>query len=266
MANQKYQKSPDFAGVKDKHRLYELSVQDTEASIELIDTIYKRSRKRLPRSLREDFCGTAKLCADWARQGPRREATGLDIDARTLAWASKNNIGILRPQTKKRVQLIETDVLDYRGEGFDVAVAFNFSYFVFKTRSTLKTYFENVRRSLKEDGLFLIDVFGGPDTQFIMKEETEHNGFVYIWDQSSFNPVNNHIVCQIHYRLEDGTQIRKAFTYDWRLWSIQELREILEESGFTRCVVWWDCDDDILRPTESTKNLIAWVAYIAAWK
>ena len=255
-----------LASSADKHRLYERSVQDTEASIELIDSIFKRNRNRAPRSLREDFCGTAKLCADWVKAGPRRTAVGLDIDARTLAWAVKNNITPLGTRKMRRVTVIENDVLNYTGKIFDVAVAFNFSYFVFKKRPLLKKYFENVFQSLNNDGLFLLDVYGGPDAQFVLKEETQHDGFVYIWDQSSFDPVNNHIICHIHYRLEDGSRMRRAFTYDWRLWSIPELRDLLEESGFQKIVVWWDGEDDILRPTTNTRNLVSWVAYLAAWR
>ena len=100
----------------------------------------------------------------------------------------------------------------------------------------------------------------------MMEEETERDGFTYVWDQESVDPINNHIVCNIHYRFPDNSELTKAFVYDWRIWSIPELRDILEEIGFRKTTVWWDCEDDVLRPKEAVENLISWVAYLAAWK
>jgi hypothetical protein len=99
-----------------------------------------------------------------------------------------------------------------------------------------------------------------------MEEETEYDDYTYVWDQASFDPINNHIVCHIHFRFSDGSALEKAFTYDWRIWSIPELRDILEEVGFKNVVTWWDCDDDIIRPKTAVENLISWVAYLAAWR
>jgi cyclopropane fatty-acyl-phospholipid synthase-like methyltransferase len=151
-------------------------------------------------------------------------------------------------------------------EGFDAIVAFNFSYWVFKERATLKQYFQNAFESLDPRGLFLLDVYGGPDSQFVMEEETEHEGFTYVWDQASVDPINNHIICHIHYRFPDRREMTGAFTYDWRIWSIPELRDLLEEVGFKRVTAWWDCEDDVVRPKKSVENLISWVAYLAAWR
>ena len=47
---------------------------------------------------------------------------------------------------------------------FDIALALNFSYQVFKHRSTMLRYFRGVRESLSADGIFVLDLFGGPDS------------------------------------------------------------------------------------------------------
>ena len=75
-----------------------------------------------------------------------------------------------------------------------------------------------------------------------------------------------HIICHIHFRFPDGSQLEEAFTYDWRIWSMPELRDILKEVGFKKIVAWWDCEDDIIRPRKEVENLVSWVAYLAAWK
>ena len=95
----------------DPHTLYELAVQDADATVDFIDSVFDDEYGREPVSLREDFCGTAKLCAEWVKRGRKRTAVGLDIDAPTLAWGKRNNIAPLSRDEKRRVELIKRDVL-----------------------------------------------------------------------------------------------------------------------------------------------------------
>jgi SAM-dependent methyltransferase len=255
------------AKTADRHRLYELSVQDTEVTIELIDTIFAHRSSRAARSLREDFCGTAQLCVDWILSDPARTAAGLDIDRPTLDWAKEHNVPRLGADVG-RLTLLERDVLEGTpGDAFDVVCAFNFSYFAFQERASLLAYFSAVNRDLAAGGVLLLDLHGGPDAQFTLKEATEFDGFDYVWEQASFDPISNRTICHIHFRFDDGTVLDKAFTYDWRVWSIPELREILTEAGFARSDVWWEGqDEDEHHPAETAENLEAWLSYIAAWK
>lgn len=216
-------------------------------------------------TLREDFCGTAKLCADWVRSDPKRKAVGVDIDPPTLAWAQKHNIDPLGPAAK-RVRLALSDVRKGTRQRFDTIAAFNFSYWIFRERAVLKAYFEKARQALKENGLFIIDLHGGPDAQYVLEEETDLDGFSYVWDQESFDPINNRVQCAIHFCFPDGSKIERAFTYDWRVWSLPELRDLLLEVGFSRVDAWWDGLDDVVRPCDSAENLISWIAYLCAWR
>ena len=249
----------------DPLRLYEESVQNTESSIELIDRVFEHEGKSTPLKLREDFCGTARLCCDWVRSHKDRVAVGVDIDNWTINWAKKNNIELLG-ESKGRVTLLEQDVLNPIPEPSDVIVAFNFSYWVFQRREVLKSYFGSVLKSLEPGGVFIIDMHGGPDSQFILEEETEHDNFIYVWDQESFDPINNHVICHIHFRFFDDTELKRAFSYDWRIWSMPELRELLKEVGFSKVDSWWDDDDDVIRPRESAENLVSWIGYLVAWR
>jgi SAM-dependent methyltransferase len=252
------------AAMADKHKLYELSVQNAEGSVEIIDDMFAaRHNDRKAIRLREDFCGTAKLCASWVESDPERTALGIDLDRETLDWGREHNIGPLG-EDSARVTLIEGDVLEENKEQVDVIAAFNFSYWVFHEREVLRRYFINAKKSLAEGGILVLDLHGGPDSQFAMEEETEYEGFSYVWDQESFDPINNRTVCHIHFKFPDGTSIKTAFTYDWRMWSLPELRDLLVEVGFKKVDVWWDGEDDIVRPETSVENLISWIAYITA--
>ncbi len=51
-------------------------------------------------------------------------------------------------------------------------------------------------------------------------------------------------IFQIHFK-DKGPNGRtrkhnNMFTYDWRMWSIQELRELMQETGFRKTHVYWE--------------------------
>jgi hypothetical protein len=96
--------------------------------------------------------------------------------------------------------------------------------------------------------------------------------FTYIWDQQSYNPITGELTCKIHFAFPDGSRIRDAFTYHWRLWGLKEIREMLDEAGFARTTVYWEGDDDdgggnsIFTPSERGEACASWVCYITAEK
>ena len=55
----------------DKHRLYQLAVQDPPFEVDFALKQYKKRRGRRPELLREDFCGTAAVACEWARSSTR---------------------------------------------------------------------------------------------------------------------------------------------------------------------------------------------------
>jgi len=88
-----------------------------------------------------------------------------------------------------------------------------------------------------------------------------------VWEHARYNPIANEILCHIHFRFRDGSEIREAFTYDWRLWTIPEIRECLLEAGFRDTQVWWDpTDEDEYRLSESEENQPGWLVYIVGVK
>jgi hypothetical protein len=38
--------------------------------------------------------------------------------------------------------------------------------------------------------------------------------------------------------------MKRAFTYEWRLWTLPEIRELLEEAGFSKVTVYWEGTDE----------------------
>ncbi len=258
------------AKTADRHALYQLSVQDPSFEVRLANRYFERRVGRKPLSLREDFCGTALLCGEWVASDPARTALGVDIDASVLAWGREHVLGPLDEAQRARVTLVEGDVRDQHPDRFDVVMALNYSYFCFKTREALRGYFATVKEHLRPDGLFFLDLFGGWESQQVLSEKRKLKGFKYVWDQAAFDPITAHFLAHIHFHFADGTKLRRAFTYDWRLWTIPELRELLTEAGFAHVECLWEEEDEDgqgtgrFKPATRADNDPGWNAYLLA--
>jgi cyclopropane fatty-acyl-phospholipid synthase-like methyltransferase len=247
-------------------------VQAVDLEVEFLQDTFRSLRHREALSLREDFCGTASLACEWVRTGPRRHACGVDIDTDVLDWGRRNRVARLPETARARIKLLNADVRSVKADPVDIVGAFNFSYFCFKTREEMRAYFAHVRKALNDDGVFFLDAFGGPDASDITDEKTKIGGFTYVWEQAEFEPVTSRILCHIHFKFPDGSKIKRAFTYDWRLWTLPELRELLAEAGFSKVRVYWEGDDGEGGGNGEFKEHAtgeadpAWIAYIAAEK
>lgn len=266
------QASARMADLADRHELYEASVQSVRDEVEFLDSAFTELTGRKAVALREDFCGTAAAACEWVRRHRRRAAVAVDIDPQVLAWGRQRHVASLKPQQRARVRLIEGDVRTAESGTVDIAVAFNFSWWTFKTRRELLGYFRAVHATLAEDGVFVLDIYGGSDAYDEQEEETDYGLFTYVWDQHRFDPVSARYICHIHFRFPDGSELKRAFSYDWRLWTLPELRELLEEAGFARSVVYWQGEDEDGEPNGEFSIVDrgeadpAWIAYVAAAK
>ncbi len=233
-----------MASQADRYQLYQNSVQDAPADAAFLDDEFHRRRKRRALTLREDFCGTAALSSEFVARRPESRAVGVDLDPDPLVWGREHNIAPLGRAEQKRIELVESDVLDCSGPPVDLVAAMNFSYWIFETRDRMRTYFERVHRALNPDGLFFIDAYGGSDCHEEKEYAREEDGFDFIWDQVAFDPISGRMRCAIHYEFPDGSRLRNAFRYQWRFWSLPELRELLVEAGFTKTAVLWEGADE----------------------
>lgn len=265
-------RQPTMAELADRHELYEASVQNVEDECEFVANTFRQIRGRPALSFREDFCGTASAACQWVRSGSKRTAIGVDIDPEVLAWGREHRVGRLSEDQRGRLRLIEGDVMTTRTEPVDVVGAFNFSYFIFQERKQMRAYFEHIRDNLVDDGLFILDAFGGYEAFKEMKEKTHYDGFTYVWHQSKYYPVTGEMKCHIHFRFPDGSKLKKAFTYVWRLWTLPELRELLEEAGFRNVTVYWEGTDEDgegdgeFTPESRGEADAGWICYIVAEK
>lgn len=274
MAMSKKKRTRFTAATADRHVLYGLSVQNVESEIDFVDDTYKELRGRRASRLREDFCGTASTSCEWIKRRRTNTAVGLDTCRDTLDWGLAHNVAALTPAQAKRITLLQRDVLTPgRGAGnMDTVLAMNFSYWTFNTRALMIQYFSAVRKSLAEGGLFILDFYGGYESRKEMRERKDMGSFTYVWDQHQYNPITGSMTCYIHFHFPDGSKMKRAFEYHWRLWDLPELREVLADAGFARTTVYWEGTDEDgegdgnFEPSEQGEADPAFVAYIVAEK
>jgi len=276
-AASKSRRRPTQAERRDPFALYEGSVQRPDDDVAFFAETFRRLRGREAKVLREDFCGTAKLSLAWCLGKPGRRAIGVDLDVPTLDWAKRKNLEPNARRLRGRMQLVHGDVLAPRKSDADVICAMNFSFCVFKQRTQLARYLRAARAGLNEKGLLFLELYGGTGATDSVEEERELPGFTYVWEQKRFDPITHETLCYIHFKFPDGSRIDRAFTYDWRLWTIPELRELLLEVGFSKVRVFWatvdesdtaNSDDDMIYgdgdyvELENVDQQYSWLVYV----
>lgn len=261
------------AATADRHDLYEKSVQNTGAEIDFVDKTWMELRGRHANLLREDFCGTAQTSVEWVLRREDNRAIGVDLDREVVDWGLERMRERLDEVQSGRLEVRLEDVLTVDVEPVETILAMNFSYYLFKTREALRGYFERVRAGLVDGGLFFMDSYGGSESFEEMEEERDLDGFTYVWDQHHYNPVTGDVINKIHFRFPDGTEMTDAFIYEWRLWTLPELQELLLEAGFSKVTVYWegteedgDEGDGDFQPTTVGEACAGWIAYIVAEK
>ena len=260
-----------MADKADRHLLYQQSVQEVEAEIDFIYQTWQTLRQRPAELLREDFCGTAATSCEWVRRADQHTAIGVDLSEEVLEWGRQHNLAELDPTQQERIHLLQDDVVSVLAEPADIVLAMNFSYYLFLERSELRDYFRNVLSGLNEDGIFFLDAYGGYEAPMEITEPRDCDGFTYIWEQASFNPIDAQMQCYIHFEFPDGSRMDRAFSYYWRLWTPPEIREMLAEAGFATSHVYWEGTDEEtgegdgeFTSSETGDADPGWIAYIIA--
>lgn len=261
------------ADTADRHELYQLSVQSPEEDAQFLHKVYKKSRGKVGTHFREDFSGTCILSKNWITRGKEYTAEGFDIDPDPIAWGLYHNFRKLGASAE-RMLIHQKDVREPSTQAPDIRCAQNFSYWIFKTREEMLGYFKTVLEDLADDGVFVVDLHGGPESIEELEEEREiDEGFTYVWDQDGFAPISGDLDCRIHFRFEDGTEMKNAFRYTWRMWFLTELRDVLTDAGFQSVDCYWEGTDEdgesgngVFKKEKKGENCLSYIAYLVALK
>jgi hypothetical protein len=258
---------------KDKFAIYEESVQAADTEVDFITQCFKLYFRRNPSVLREDFCGSAWLCAEWIKLGRNKQAFGIDINSEVLAWGMERHIQNLSPSQQRRIELINGDVLEVQTKKADIIAALNFSYWTLRERDILKAYFINAYNNLNHHSMLVLDIFSGSEAGLVKVEKRKYTDFTYIWSQEYYNPLNGDFTCSISFEFEDQPKMSRVFEYHWRLWTPPEIKDLLYEAGFNEISFFLresDSNGYLTGNTEEVSQIndpdLVWLAYIVAIK
>jgi len=215
----------------DKHDLYELCVQSPKDLVPLLRAVHGSD----PVTLGEDFSGTAALSHLWVERDGTK-AIAVDFHEEALHKRGEH----------ERISKHQCDVHEIR-EPCDVLFVGNFSIGYLHTRDELVEYLRHVKSRLNPGGVFICDTYGG-DTAYTLggvhRAHPMPGGKLcrYTWEQHEADPTTGMVTNLIHFRVERAGviefELEDAFVYEWRLWSIPELRDAMSDAGFVQTQVY----------------------------
>ncbi len=277
----------------DRFDCYELCVQSPRHVVTFLRALGDAAQ--IPATvLREDFCGTASVARRWVEEGERRgeawQALAIDNDEATIAKARELikhavNEGQLHPSRVPSLAVgdcIHSQV--QKNDGCDIIFVGNFSIGYIDSRKELVQYLRNCKRRLNlgnagfGGGCFVCDIYGGASAFRLGALQRTHPGrrkeiIHYTWLHEEADPRTARVQNSISFRVViDGDVVQelpRAFVYQWRLWSLAELREAMLEAGFSRVEVYKDIN---VAPGQRVKAVEApqelgeeWVVCVVGW-
>ena len=264
-----------------KYQLYEFAAQEPALQLGIFDRCYEASYGTLPTHLKEDFCGTFLLSTEWIRRRPQNRATAVDLDPEPLEHGRITHRRRLSPAQQKRLRLLRQDVRVATRPLADVIGVCNFSFYSLHQRAQLVAYLKSCRQSLKQQGIVVLEMVGGPEfveaplreQRLLRHPSGPHAGerwFTYFWEQQAFNPIARRGRYAMHFKVAGGPSYRNVFVYDWRVWTLPEVRDCLADAGFSRSVVYWprviDAAAEDYDPCEVGDEYQRWNAYVVGVK
>jgi SAM-dependent methyltransferase len=278
----------------DTLELYRWAVQDPETHAEVLRIIYEGLRRgRQPVILREDFAGTSADSVAWVALKKGRRAIAIDLDEPTLEWAQRRAIRLLGERASA-ITFVRGDV---RLTGppdvphADILAVLNFSIFYLHDPEDILSYLRHAAAILAPDGILVLNLFGGeanfrPGTTRHrvtpvprLPGEASIPAFEYLWEVRSHDRESKRLDARIHFSIPGlmapsrREEIRDAFQYEYRLWSVEELVRTCGDAGFSDVQVWRHTFDPAdgeegvyLGPIEpeSLRELESWTAYVVA--
>ncbi|PRQ32241.1 putative S-adenosyl-L-methionine-dependent methyltransferase [Rosa chinensis] len=132
----------------------------------------------------------------------------------------------------------------------DIVCAFNYSCCCLHRRAELVLYFKHVLDVLsKKGGIFVMDLYGGTSSECKLRLQRKFANFTYFWEQAEFDIIERKTRISLHFHLKkQQKKLRHAFSYSWRLWSLPEIKDCLEEAGFQSVHFW-------LREMQDTREI-----------
>jgi hypothetical protein len=223
-----------MADLADRHRLYQLSVQNPRTEVDFVDRTYRHcaggapvrcgriSAERRP-SVASGSAGASAIgpgASTWTRCIWNGDGATMSAPwTRTERGECRAARGRCPWRSRRRTRHRAGDELQLLAAPRPQVI-----FALLRARP----------RRLAPDGIFFLDAFGGYDTFRLLTEERRiqdpDGGALHLCGSrrsTSRSPVDLSVISISG--SDDGSEWNRAFSYDWRLWTLPEIRELLRK-------------------------------------
>lgn len=257
-----------------RHELYERCVQSPRHLVPFLRAVHGGE----PCVLGEDFAGTAALSILWADRSDDCRAVAIDLDDEALRHhpghprVLRRCMDVMEANDPADVIFVGNFSIGYRRSRAELVAYLKHARGRLATNAT-EPGASATGRSLDAPhdfrrpvahapgsvgrtahhapGVFICDTYGGESAFLTGQVHRDHwipegphadKRIRYTWEQRHADPLTGMVTDVLHFRVEKGGVIEQeifdAFVYEWRLWSVPELRDAMLEAGFTATEVY----------------------------
>ncbi|XVF05192.1 hypothetical protein REPUB_Repub05bG0150600 [Reevesia pubescens] len=255
-----------------KFLLYQQSVQSPKGDISYLQKFFLMYvGGRLPLHLQEDFCGTAlfRISLFHGNVLKSHEAKLVSFMPQELI----RNIQLEESDNNSKIAAIDPNMhegstslsneesikAESKIPAQDIVCAFNYSCCCLHKHTELVLYFKHVLEALsRKGGIFVMNLYGGMSSEQSLRLQKRFPNFRYTWEQAEFDIIERKTRISLQFHLQKKQKrLRHAFSYSWRLWSLPEINDCLEEAGF-RSVLFWLRKMTDTSENKSTRGIWQW--------
>lgn len=181
--------------------------------------------------------GAGRLCVLLAQDG--YHTTDLDFSTDMLTLASQHAI-----EAQVNVELIEANMLDLSAlNDYDVITCFADSLCYLKDANEVSITFQQVHQHLGKHGLFLFDVITPYQTDhvypgYMYNYRSEDNQRFFMWSSFQNDDIPHGVIHELSFfdQQANGSYQRLSETHFERSYSLNHLKQMLRQAGFTNIV------------------------------
>jgi len=223
-------KQCNYKNLAEYYDAIELSTGDNYEKINnLLDRFFKKYKAK---TVLDMTCGTGAQTISLRKKGYK--ITGSDI--------SRDMLKIARKKSKGRgIPYYHGDIRTSQFGTFDAVIAI-FNAIGHLSKKDFSKAVRNVGRNLKDEGLFIFDIFnldfmksGGFIKYKFIDEASEHDGKKFVrFNKNKINYKSGIMRMNQETYIQQGLENPNLYKESWdmQLYSSDELKEILERSGF----------------------------------
>jgi len=226
---------------------------------EIINSIRSKKPKKTLKIL-DIGCGPGIHLLELAKKYPDHNFYGIDHDFEMIQYATKES----KPEAH-HIQYISGDVLSdsfLDNNNFDLIFSLGNSLTLIWGKSSIKSLFQKISENLNENGELFFQILNGdnPRKGYKKSKIIQISDGMEVFTMKRFEPDLSQNILKVEFisfmkKLEDKNYEHQVKSSVWQLISTQELKNILQKSGFSDIIFWENYSKSPLQPKTSDSLL-----------